>query len=392
MWHILRDVFVIALSIAGGILVSLGFIPEQAVAPDVSIPAPIEETFTPSEDTSTETVKPSVAEVDVPAAEEASLLPDKRSLIDDYEKSLREALEALKALQVVQQQPGAASAGLNETVRGAVVNVFCTTAGAGPLHPISASGVVIDPSGIILTNAHVGQYFLFEDYPYKDFISCIVRTGSPAHPAYTAELLFLPPSWIAANAHKIVQNEPTGNGEHDWALLRVTGTISDDSLPSLSYLPLIKGSPPLGSGVLLAAYPAGFLGGITITKELYAASANSTVQKIYTFDSNTADLFSIGGSIVAQQGSSGGAVAQANVSSPSGAALLGLIVTSSITEDTADRELRALSTEYIIRDFESESGWTLADYLGADLNQQRQLFWFTTAPALAQQLIDVLKR
>lgn len=398
MWLFLKSALIISVSFVTGILVSFGIVPERAIAPHVSVPVPFEEQIAGGPPESSETPAESAsASVDADAKEvETSEHPPVSErlgtpLIDDYRKSLQEALDALAQLQAA-QQPAVSASALNDTARNAVVNVFCTTAGAGPVNPISASGVIIDPRGIVLTNAHVGQYFLIKNYPVPGFIDCTLRTGSPARPAYTASLLFLPPSWIAKNAQKIVDRVPTGNGEHDYAFLQITGTISGEAMPPLTALPLVADRPELGDSVLLAAYPAGFLGGITIAQDLYAASANVNIEKAYTFDTDTLDLFSIGGSIVAQQGSSGGAAAQATTASPSGAALLGLIVTSSIAEDTASRELRALSTEYIIRDFAAERGIPLRDYLARDPENERARFELTTAPTLTAALVSALER
>ena len=46
---------------------------------------------------------------------------------------------------------------LNLKARRALVNILCTTKRGGLFSPISGSGVFIDPRGVILTNAHVGQ-------------------------------------------------------------------------------------------------------------------------------------------------------------------------------------------------------------------------------------------
>src|SRR3989344_1157804 len=48
---------------------------------------------------------------------------------------------------------------INERARPTLVNILCG-ARSGTFRPISASGVIIDPRGVILTNAHVAQYFL----------------------------------------------------------------------------------------------------------------------------------------------------------------------------------------------------------------------------------------
>lgn len=378
-------------AVFSAVLTFFGFVPGVVVAPDLPVPTPIviEDTL-PSE-----IEQDSLAEVATSSEEvvfEPSSTEDSQPLVENYEQSLKEALDALAALQKSPTSSGAI-VDINTITRNAVVNILCTTAGAGPLNPISASGVVIDPRGVVLTNAHAAQYFLLENYPREGFVECVVRVGSPATTAYRAELLFLPPSWVAQNAEKIDDERPTGNGEHDYAFLLLTETISGDSLSvPLPYLPLALDAPLQDSSVLLAGYPAGFLGGATIAKELYAASANARVGTFYTFDVNTVDLFSIGGSVVAQQGSSGGAVSEENAQSPVNAALIGLIVTSSDAPDTASRDLRALSTEYIIRDFGVERGVPLVQFLGRDLALEQVLFSQTTAPALTRQLTTVLER
>ena len=277
---------------------------------------------------------------------------------------------------------------VTNTVRAAVVNIICVTKASGPFNSISGSGVLIDSRGVILTNAHVGQFFLLKDYPTPDFVSCVVRTGSPAYPRYTAELLYFPPSWMAKNAYKITQESPTGNGEHDWALLRITGTVNPkDSLPSsFPYLAIATYPPAQGASTILAAYPAGFLGGITVAEALYSASAFATIREVYTFGTDTVDLFSIGGTVVAQKGSSGGAVTDEK------GTLTGLIVTATDAPDTASRDLRAIATSYIIRDFANEFGSPLPVFLENDIKAEAHSFALGTAPTLTTELRQALER
>ena len=155
---------------------------------------------------------------------------------------------------------------------------------------------------------------------------------------------------------------------------------------SFPALPVSLGTPDTNDSVLVAGYPAGFLGGITIAKELYAASAQAKVGQLFTFGTQSIDLFSIGGSVVAQQGSSGGAVTNEKGS------LIGLIVTSSDAPDTASRDLRALTTSYVIDDFAKEAGVSLASYLSANLSEQALIFRLKASPILSQALINVLEK
>src|SRR3989344_526648 len=180
-----------------------------------------------------------------------------------------------------------------------------------PRGPISASGTIIDPRGVILTNAHVAQYFLLRNYPRKDYVECVVRTGSPARALYVAELLYLPPVWVTDNASDIALPHPTGTGENDYAFLLITGrTDPSASLPaSFPYLPAHDANPKRGDPIFLAAYPAGFLSGINIEIALYLSSAYATVQELYVFDADDQwiDLFSIPGTIESDGRASGAA-------------------------------------------------------------------------------------
>jgi len=276
---------------------------------------------------------------------------------------------------------------LSETVRASLVNIVCVTQTGGPLNSISASGVIIDSRGVILTNSHVAQFFLLQDYPVKGFLNCIIRTGSPAYPRYTAELLFMPPTWVADNAYKITEEKPLGNGEHDYALLRITGTAgpSVEMPTSFPYLAVSTTPPEQSQSILVAGYPAGFLGGITIATNLYASSAGARIGDVFTFGGSTLDLFSVGGTIVDQQGASGGAVTDAN------GTLIGLIVTATDAPDTAARDLRAIATSYIVGDFQKEAGVSLANYLSGDIAQEARTFNLGVAPTLRQELVNAIQ-
>lgn len=301
--------------------------------------------------------------------------------VEDIKLTLNETINTITDLAA------STTPSVNDRVRSALVNIICTTEIGGPFESISASGVIIDPRGVIITNAHAAQFFLLRDYPRPNFVQCIIRTGSPATPKYTAELLFISPSWIGKNAEKLDDDAPTGNGEHDYALLRITGTVSSNvQMPSaFPFVLTALNSPPLGTDVLVAGYAAGFLGGISVAKELYASSAFSKVGQVYTYEGSTIDLLSVGGTIVAQQGSSGGAVTTTD------GTLVGVIVTSTQAAETANRDLRAIATSYILRDFESDRGKSLQDVLSGSLAAEAEIFTRVYAPLLKQKLVDVLE-
>lgn len=279
---------------------------------------------------------------------------------------------------------------LNDLARAALVNILCTTKGGGYLKPISGSGVIIDSRGIVLTNAHVGQFFLLKDYLVEDNVVCVIRTGSPARTLYTAQLLYFPPAWMAANASKITQQIPTGTGRNDYAFLRITGrTDPSASLPSsFPYLPPTGREPAKGEAVLLAGYPAGFLEGETVQTALYISTASTVIGDIFTFEQDGgSDLISVSGTILSQHGSSGGAVISAK-----DASVIGAIVTATTGGTTAERDLRAITLRHIGESYKAETGMPLDALFSGDIAQKAAVFNLTVAPSLSRALIEELEK
>lgn len=271
-----------------------------------------------------------------------------------------------------------------------LVNILCTTRYGGLLKPTTGSGIIIDERGVILTNAHVAQYFLLKNYPSKNNVECVIRTGSPAKPLYTAKLLHISEPWIKDNANSITSSNPMGTGENDFAFLLISGrTNRTASLPSsFSFIPpdISEIHIKIGNKILIASYPAGFLSGISIQKDLYAVTTITNIKDIFTFGNNTLDLLSLGGSIAAQKGSSGGAVVNEEQK------IIGLIVTSSEADSTDDRELRAITLSHIDRSLKKNSGFGLEVLLFGDLNSKVGIFNLVNAPALTKLLTDELNK
>lgn len=254
---------------------------------------------------------------------------------------------------------------MNKKARASIVNIICTTKSGGAFRPISGSGVIISENGIILTTAHLAQYFLLENAVEAGYLDCAIRNGDVAEPAYDAKLVYIPPKWIEQNAENIIRDEAKGTGENDYAFLLINKSmVSGKELPAI----FLFGVPdfdfenlPAELSVLLAAYPAGFIGGISIQKDLGLTSTFATVKNLYTFseeESNNLDIFSLSGNIVAQSGSSGGGVFDTRDGK-----MLGIIVTSSEATTTGNRILNAITLPYAKRDFEKSAGEKLTAFL-----------------------------
>jgi len=278
---------------------------------------------------------------------------------------------------------------INNEYRSAIVNIFCTTEASSPLRSISGSGIIVDSQGVILTNAHIAQYYLLKDYPQKKSVDCTIRTDSPAISSYKAELLYISPTWIENNANEIVEEIPTGTGENDYAFLLVKDTVNKDAFlpPSFPAITADKNDAYVATGapILIIGYPAGFLSGAIVTKDLYAVSTVAKIQELYTFTTSTPDMFSTGGNLTAQKGSSGGAIIGSNEK------LIGMIVTSTAGETTAERDLRAITLSYINRDLIDTLGIGITEYFQGDLSQRVKTFSDTISPTLTDLLIGVIE-
>lgn len=276
---------------------------------------------------------------------------------------------------------------VNERAREALVNILCTTS-TGLVLPISGSGVIIDPRGVILTNAHVAQYVLLSENSGLD-LECYIRTGSPATAHWIPKVLYIPPVWVSAHASEITSSHVLGTGEHDYALLYIARSMDGTPLPS-SFPALVpdvrEGIGFVDDSILVASYPAEFLGGLAATNALYAASADTSVKQLMTFTTDTVDVYSLGGVILAQSGSSGGAAANA------WGYLIGLITTTSEAPTTADRDLRAVTLAYINRDIMTQTGFDLPTILGGDPVLETQEFTTREAPQLIALLLKQIRK
>ncbi len=266
----------------------------------------------------------------------------------------------------------------------ALVNIFCTYTTSDYIRTTTGTGFFVDSDGVILTNAHVAQFLLLEQTEEFGKTDCKVRTGNPASAKYTAELLYLPPAWIQANAGILYDEVPMGTGERDYALLYVSGTIDNSPLPAL--FPALNLDGELlpvsikNDDVVAAGYPADNLLRNGPNADLLPKKADTSISELYTFGSNYADVISIRGSAVGAEGASGGPVMNEKGD------VIGVIVTRG--DDTVDGQgsLRAITVSHIARTLEEETGLNLSQNLGGNLAYRSQIFNETLSPFLLRIL------
>lgn len=262
----------------------------------------------------------------------------------------------------------------------AIVNLFCAFRTDDYIRTTTGTGFFIDRDGVIMTNAHVAQFLLLEEADMYTDTECVIRTGNPAAPMYTAELLYISPAWVQDNAAVINDAVPMGTGERDYALLYVNRTVSGEPLPAT--FPTLTVNTDLvsvstkGSTVTAAGYPAADLLRDGPTAELTPKQADTTVSELYTFGSNYADVLSIRGSDVGAEGASGGPVLNSEGD------VIGMIVTRG--DDTIDGpgSLRAITLSHIERTLIEETGFSLRKNASGDLPYRAEIFASTMTPFL----------
>lgn len=256
--------------------------------------------------------------------------------------------------QAENETPGLALA--LPALRSATVNIICLPADRS-LPGSSGSGVVIDSRGIVLTAAHVAQFLLLQK-PQSTY-SCLVRTGSPAARAYTAQVVYVSPAWINANPQTITSKTRTGTGENDFALLAITGTADSAVFPAaFPSVPLTHDDPAANEPVVLGSYGSEFLGAARIFASLFPTLAYAKVQALYAFnDDNLVELVGLGGGAAAQEGSSGGGALNER------GQLVGIITTTTTGPSLAARDLFAITLNHIRRSFLADTGKDLDSYI-----------------------------
>lgn len=300
--------------------------------------------------TSTKPVPPSKIPAATPSQPQPVYTPSPIQIKDIIKNEIKSIVEEIVPTKTESEKKvEEEKIGVEEKIQKAIVNIYCSQTIGRQIRKTTGSGIMIDPKGVILTNAHVAEYFLLAQNGNNT--SCYIRTDSPAVNTYRAKLVFLPEIWAKRNAGNFSLQTLTGTGEYDYALLTITERMRNDA-PNVpfTYLNIDDGSIQNGEDIFVAGYPAGFSDVRVLDNSLYALVKPTEVRSTAGFIGNNSDVIYTGGTSVAEHGSSGGAVTDTKGN------LIALIAATNIDSKTGSKNVQAISLSYIKRSIKDTAG------------------------------------
>jgi hypothetical protein len=271
-------------------------------------------------------------------------------------------------------------------VEDVVVNIVCSQDHGSFINVSTGSGVIVDPKGIILTNAHVGQFVLLEDYSRSNSsMECAVYKEKIPTLGYNVDVLYISPDWIEENANLIDAASPRGTGEYDYAFLYITGSTNPAIKKPREFpyveISLLDNNYETGKNVTVAGFPGAPQNIVDIASAGFLKKEKVEIEDVYTFENGNIDIFSTENSKVGARGASGGGVFLNNE-------LIGIISTTNGEQNNA--KINALTTTYINSDLKDKTGDDIDDLLGkGSPNSVRDFsidFGYTLADILFEEL------
>lgn len=235
--------------------------------------------------------------------------------------------------------PPPADRDLYERLWPTVIQVFCST----PRELFSASGVIINERGLVLTNAHVADIVR-----KAGETNCQARHGNPADPFAAIEIVY-----AADTSRKIPATQVP---QRDIAFLRLAEVLAPFKSAELAIAEVVT-----GASLLTLGYPSEFLQGVAASAHSNLVFSRLSVADTVDIDGDgsTAEGYVFHGGIVLQQGSSGTALF-----TPDGK-VIGLIFATTKGTTTAQRDGIALMTPYIDRILRLETGQGMTEFIAS---------------------------
>ncbi|MES3005685.1 MAG: serine protease [Patescibacteria group bacterium] len=375
--------------------------PSSIILPPVSLPVTeVPQAITPSVTGSTSIPLPTQISDILPISKTISIYlnyPEKvtiapvKSININFKKIFQYSLDVSTTTPIALPQknispvtiPTLSSITHEQKIKNSVVNIYCSIQNGKNVKVITGSGIVVDPQGIVLTNAHVGQFPLLQNNPISSNMSCSIRTGSPINKTYGVKTLYISKDWIFTNYKNISQTNFSETGEGDIAILQIVDKLTGASAGKIfDYLSLASSAPTINDQISIASYPADILGTSGINSLLTVQTEKLRISDSFSFSyAPLPDLLETSDSLQAQHGSSGGALLN------NSDALAGLITITVSGNSPLMKHVRALTIHHISNVIQKDTGYSLSSFLDQDIDNLFNQFELTQ-PVLVQRLID----
>lgn len=313
-----------------------------------------------------ETHNPDASNGTIPTLPIKNIIPEAPEKIDNVTTTQPSVTKPIQGISSI------IAGDTSDSVKNVVVNTICTRKQGNAVTVSTGSGVIVSSEGVVLTNAHVAQFFIIQDHD-NNVIDCSVYKESAPSFGYKAEILYVSPDWIFENYKTISQLNAVGTGEEDYAFLHITGS-TNPTLPIPSSFPYanvdIEIKPEKGDPVIAAGYPGAPSSLAEISKSGKLQVDSIYIDDVFTFGPGNIDIITTGKTHVGAKGASGGGIFSGQDVNKSN-----LIGTISTTQGVnGDAHINAITSSYINRDIIKDTGKNINYYLRNNLTKKSNSF------------------
>lgn len=219
----------------------------------------------------------------------------------------------------------------------AVVQIFCHTTD----RIVTATGIMLNQRGLILTNAHVAKLVIEAAPP-----NCQARHGNPASDFAGISIIY--------PGNTTLKISDTDVPQEDFAFLEL-----DAPREAFSFVPIDLGTAPVGEAFLTLGYPSEFLQSVNTAFHSNLVFSSLVLGGYADLDANPDDAegYVFHGGIILQQGSSGTPIFYRN------GRLNAIIFATTKGPSTDSRDGIAIKLSSIDRALRAETGQGLEEYI-----------------------------
>lgn len=222
----------------------------------------------------------------------------------------------------------------------AVLNIWCE----GDTAVTTGTATIIDPSGILITNAHVVK-------DVKDASRCVLRSWNPFENIAKFKILYIPPQDDLIPGTSFAKN--------DFAFIKITEPILNKSQTVWPFIHFNTAIPSPKENLFVFGYSTEFVGFDIAIRGIPLLFSDTEVEQVLSFDDDLkrAELLLVKGSISSQGGSSGGPL----VNNAKDFVAMYSFVTKGST--TSERRGIAVLVNYVDRALNRDFGFGLKEFL-----------------------------